>query len=308
MKTPLLSAIICTHNRARTVGGAIESLLAQDVEAGTCEILVVDNRSTDETRSIVASYGAGVRYIAEDTLGLAHARNAGWRNAAGRYVALLDDDAVASPEWARTILETFETVRPQPGCLGGRVHGIWEAPRPRWLADELLGVLTVVDWSDRPHAIEDLDREWLVGTNIAIPRAVLDAIGGFVPGLDRVGTRLLSSGDVFLQRQIRAAGHTVWYEPRVAVGHHIPAARLNRRWYRRRYFAQGLSDTLMRLIEEDLRGPARARAAVREAVALLRSRRDLAALLSRSDDPVRFTAHCWALIRCGHVAGLFGAA
>jgi glycosyltransferase involved in cell wall biosynthesis len=303
----LISAVICTHNRATYLPRAIESLLAQDLDASGYEVVVVDNRSTDATREIVAGYGQRVRYLYEPELGLAYARNTGWRSTRGRWVAFLDDDATADPDWLRAIVGAFETVRPEPGCVGGPVHAIWEAPRPRWLSDELMASLAIVRWTDRAHAISDLSREWLAGVNLAIPRAVLEDVGGFVTGLGRSGKRLLSSEDVFVQGQIMASGRTAWYDPRVKVGHHIAAARLRPRWFRQRYYAQGLSDTKMRLIQERLGPRARTGAALHEAITLLRQPSELAALFRRADDPAAFTAHCFALIRLGRIAGLLGA-
>jgi glycosyltransferase involved in cell wall biosynthesis len=48
-----IAGIICTHNRHHYLEGAIESLLAQTCP--DCEILVVDNASTDKTRQVVES-------------------------------------------------------------------------------------------------------------------------------------------------------------------------------------------------------------------------------------------------------------
>jgi glucosyl-dolichyl phosphate glucuronosyltransferase len=304
---PLISAVICTHNRARYLKGAIESLLDQDLGADAYEIVVVDNRSTDTTPEVVRGYGGRVRYIHEPNLGLAHARNTGWRTARGRWVALLDDDAIAHPTWLRAIVEVFETVRPEPGCVGGSVNAIWEAPRPRWVSDELLKSLAIIRWTDAAHAISDLSREWLAGVNLAVARVVLEEVGGFVAELGRSGTRLLSSEDVFLQRQIMATGRAAWYDPRVKVAHRIAAERLRPQWFRQRYYAQGLSDAKMRLLQGRLRAPGRVQAAVREAISLLRRPSEVAALFRRADDPAAFTAHCFALIRLGHIAGLLGA-
>jgi glycosyltransferase involved in cell wall biosynthesis len=305
--SPLISAVICTHNRAEYLPRAIDSLLNQDLGSAAYEIIVVDNRSTDATREIVEGYRERVRYLYEPELGLAQARNTGWRRARGRWIALLDDDAIASPSWLRAILEVFEGVRPEPGCVGGPVDAIWEAPRPRWLSDDLLTGLAIIRWTDTPHRISDLSREWLAGVNLAVSRSVLEGVGGFATGLDRSGSRLLSSGDVFLQRQIMAAGRAAWYDPRIIVSHRIVATRLRPRWFRQRYYAQGLSDIKMRLLREHLRTHARVRAAVREAIGLLRRPSEVAALFRQADDPAAFTAHCFALVRLGHIAGLLGA-
>jgi len=302
------SVILCTHNRANRLAGAVGSAIDQDEDPDIFEILVVDNASTDATRSTVESFGSRVRYVHEPRLGLAHARNTGWRHAQGEVAAYLDDDAVADAGWLRAILAAFGRAR-SPGCAGGPVRPMWEAPRPPWLADELLTSLTILDWPGGPHAITDLRAEWLAGANLAVGRALLETIGGFVEGLDRSGTRLLSSGDVYLQKQIAARGGIIWYDPAIAVTHAVPESRLTRAWFRERYWAQGLSDAMMQILEEDLHGHPwrRARTAVGEAARLLARPRDVKTLIHAGEDAAAFRDHCFARIRLGHVAGLAGA-
>ncbi|CAG0966566.1 partial Validoxylamine A glucosyltransferase, partial [Anaerolineae bacterium] len=168
-----ISAVICTHNRADCLPAAIESVLQQDLTPDRFELIVVDNRSNDGTHDVVSGFGDRVKLVKEPILGLSNARNAGWRAAQGVYVAMLDDDAVADPAWLRHILAAFEETRPEPACVGGRVWPIWESPRPAWLSDRTLLNLTVIDWSEVPHAVTDFQREWLAGANLAFPRAVL---------------------------------------------------------------------------------------------------------------------------------------
>lgn len=302
---PLVSVVICTHNRAEYLRKAIDSVLAQETAGLEFELLVVDNASVDGTASVCAEYAdrPHLRYLYEPQLGLCRARNAGWQAAAGRYVAYLDDDAVAVPGWLRAIADGFRC-SPEPGVVGGPVRPIWEAPRPRWLDDELAVGLTIIDWSPVQKLIPDLHLEWLVGANMAVPVRVLRDIGGFHPSLDRVGQRMLSSGDVFLQQQIKARGLDCLYHPDMAVGHLVPAARLTQRWFVNRYYWQGISDAVMQLLVERPTRARRAVLALGRALRLLGSPRQQRALCYRGEDPARFTARCFALIELGHVAGL----
>ena len=305
----LISAIICTHNRVDYLPKAIQSLIDQSIPKDTYEIIIVDNCSTDSTREEAARFSqqANIRYIYEPTLGLSHARNAGWRTAKGRYAAYLDDDAIACPVWLQTIIEVFETVVPRPGCVGGKVEPIWEAPRPAWLSDDLVTGLTVIDWSPTPFALPDLRQQWLAGVNIAFPVEVLERLRGFVSGLDRAGKKLLSSGDVFLEKQIVQAGFSCFYHPEMAVAHHIQKARLQQRWFTRRYYWQGISDAAMQLLEETPSRSECVRLASTKAVELLKSPGTLLNLAWPTDDPRRFTEKCFTLIAVGHIAGLLGA-
>ncbi len=308
--TILITGVICTHNRSGYLRKAILSLLGQQVSGGDYEILVVDNGSTDITRQVVASFieEKSVRYVYEPSLGLSYARNTGWRNARGEYIAYLDDDAVASPGWLEKILQVFSTVTPLPGCVGGKSDPVWEGIRPRWLSDSLLHGLAVINWGETPHFIDDLSREWLIGANMAIPAAVLKESGGFSAGLDRSGTHLLSSGDVFFEKQAAKKGYPCFYHPQIAITHHIHRSRLNRSWFRRRYFWQGYSDAVMEILEDGPSMMRRYRHALSRGLDLLTSSTTLRDLLCSSDDPSRFTRHCFGLIKVGHIFGLLGEA
>jgi len=307
---PTISVIVCTHNRASDLERALASVFEQDNRGVAYEIVVVDNRSTDATPQVVEraiEAGWPVRYVFEQELGLCNARNAGWRAAKGKICAYLDDDALAQPGWLRAIQSAF-AAHPDAGVAGGRVDPIWEAQRPSWLSDDVALSLTIVDWSKAPKLIDDVAMQWLVGANIALPRKTLEEVGGFHPALDRVGNRMLSSGDVFLQKQVMRRGYRCLYDPAIAVHHKVPASRLNQGWFLRRYFWQGVSDAVMQLLEERPSWTGRIRSAGRRTLALLASPAAVRSLVARTEDPHEFTRKCFALIEVGHIAGLLGAA
>lgn len=304
-----LSVIICTHNRVDYLAKAIKSLLCQTLPKQYFEIIVVDNCSTDATNAVVEQFCAeGVQYVFEPQLGLSHARNTGWQHSQGKYIAYLDDDAIASPSWLATILAVFEETYPQPGCIGGKTQGIWEADRPEWVSDELVTCLTVIDWFDTPYELKDLAQQWLVGANIAFLREALERVGGFAAGLDRIGNKLLSGGDVFLQKQIQKAGYTCYYHPEVLVWHHIPKTRLNQQWFVQRYFWQGVSDVMMDSIEYQPSGFKRLTYGGLKLGSILLSPQKLANLLLPRRTPKGFTQKCFTLIQLGQIYGLLGAA
>jgi glucosyl-dolichyl phosphate glucuronosyltransferase len=237
---------------------------------------------------------------------LCHARNAGWKIGRGDYVAYLDDDAVAHAGWMSAVLQAFHA-HPEAGIVGGRVDPIWEAQRPTWLSDEIALSLTILNWSKTLKIIQDPRSEWLVGANLALPRRVLGEVGGFNPALDRVGKRMLSSGDVLLQTEVMRRGYTCIYHPGMAVSHRVPASRLTKHWFRQRYFWQGVSDAAMEMVLDPSSRSRRMARAFRRGAKVATSIQTLRALSSQKDDPISFTRHCLALIEIGHVAGLLGA-
>ena len=105
MKTPLLSVVIPTWNRAQLVGDAIRSVLAQ----GAVEVILVDDASTDSTVELLESeFGDRIRLLRlEHRRGPGGARNAGARLALGEFVAFLDSDDVWLPGKFDAELEVF---------------------------------------------------------------------------------------------------------------------------------------------------------------------------------------------------------
>jgi glycosyltransferase involved in cell wall biosynthesis len=310
LREVLISVIICTRNRAELLGRAIQSVVDQDVPSDMFEVVVVDNASSDRTPSVARGFQdrIALRYVREEKIGLCMARNTGWRAASGRYVVFFDDDAVARPGWLCAIKGAFERAGPSAGVVGGRVDPIWEVSRPTWLADEIAGSLTIVHWGDDEKVIRDVGLEWLVGANMALPKHLLADIGGFHPWLDRVGSNLLSSGDVFLQKEVVRRGYDCLYVPAIAIEHWVPASRLTQKWFMRRFFWQGVSDAVMQLIERVPSPRQRLSLAAKRMRRVLRSPARLASLPFRTDSPDAFKKKCFTLIDVGYVAGLLGAA
>lgn len=307
---PLISVVICTHNRAGYLQTAIESVLEQDYPEGRYELVVVDNRSADDTAAVCAAFASDprFRYAYEGELGLCYARNRGWREARGEYVLYLDDDAIAEPDWLKATEAAF-AFAPNVGVVGGRVEPIWHAERPPWISDDVANSLTIIEWSPEPKLIPDVRVEWLAGVNMAVPMKVLEEVGGFDPRLDRIGTNMLSGGDVFLQQQIIERGYACVYHPGMSVRHVVSKARLEKAWFTRRYYWQGISDAVMELITARPGRLERVGRGLARLGRLLGRPRTLADLLRRTDDdPVRFQRRCFALIEVGHIVGLLGAA
>jgi len=107
VKTPLLSVVIPTWNRAQLVGDAIRSVLAQ--REGLVEAIVVDDASTDSTIELLETeFGDRIRLLRlEHRRGSGGARNAGARLARGEFVAFLDSDDVWLPGKFDAELEVF---------------------------------------------------------------------------------------------------------------------------------------------------------------------------------------------------------
>ncbi len=243
MSEPLISAVICTHNREQYLGAAIDSLLAQTLDS--YEIIVVDNASTDSTAAIAKARAATgkVRYLYEPTLGLSVARNQGAAAAQGQIVAYLDDDAEASAGWLAALLKVFDE-NSEVAIAGGKVTLIWppDALPPRWLSDDLSSGLGAYDLGDELIYIQQ-PALTPRGLNYAVRKQFLQEVGGFDTHLGRVGKNLLSNEEQQLTRLALERGWQVAYIPEALAAHNVAPARMKPGWFLSRSWWQGISES-----------------------------------------------------------------
>lgn len=242
---PKVSVVICTRNRAEFLEKCLLSVKEQTLAAHVFEVLVVDNGSTDETPLLLKKFSKQLPLtaITEPVVGLSRARNTGWQAARSDYIAFLDDDAMADPEWLASGLCSFETVRPVPAALTGPIRLVWEQKAPVWLTPDIQGCLGFLDFG--PDARKFGGQETLFGANCFFHRQSLERFGGFNERLGRFNTVLLSGEETLLQRQIENAGECLWYEPHASIRHWVSAMRTTRKWFYQRYYWGGVSDYFM---------------------------------------------------------------
>lgn len=110
-----VSIVVLSFNRKDTLARNLAALTQMVEEAG-CELIVVDNASTDGSAEIIPAMLAGrpnTRFIAnEDNLGVAGGRNAGWREASREFILNVDDDALVAID---AIVSMLSLMRAQPG-------------------------------------------------------------------------------------------------------------------------------------------------------------------------------------------------
>jgi len=104
---PLVSVIVVTVNHFGLLKQCLRSLHEQDYEP--IEIVVVDNGSIKDARGVLADEFPKVRVIRLDrNHGFAGGNNRGIEVSKGKYVALINNDAMADPEWISAMVATAE--------------------------------------------------------------------------------------------------------------------------------------------------------------------------------------------------------
>jgi glycosyltransferase involved in cell wall biosynthesis len=249
-----VSVVVCTWNRAESLGRLLASLAATTVPPGLAwEVLVVDNNSTDDTRAVVEraaiALDAPVRRVFEPTQGLCHARNRGIRESRGDIVAFLDDDVVVAPDWLARVVAAFRDH--DATYVGGRVVVTDEVSRPAWWDARYEGALGACDHGDRPIvAAADRVGGIGIGANMSIHRRAFETYGTFRPDLGRNRRRLIMGDDHEICVRLMRGGERVIYCPDVVVRQVPDAERLTRRYLLRWHFRLGEGHALLRDVLE----------------------------------------------------------
>jgi glycosyltransferase involved in cell wall biosynthesis len=299
----MLSVIVCTHDRWPFLQRCLAGLAAQQSAPGRFEVLVVDNASSDATATEASAFceaRAGFRYLREERLGLSVARNRGMDEAAGAYLAYIDDDAVPYPDWVARLLDAFERKDLLPHAVGGEIEPEWGAPPPPWLTPILRRFLTAeVGWSKQAIWLER--PQWICETNAAYRRDVLRHYGRWPEDLGRRGSSLLSNENIVNQRLLRDGGR-ILFDPAIRVRHHIHAERLTAAWLYRRAFWQGVSEAVVARRYPEALNPERKP----EEMFFPVGRGGLQALFERDGDPAHTEQRCLRLFDLGFLLQWYG--
>lgn len=99
-----VSVVIPAYNEEKYIGSCLKSVNDQEIKAD--EIIVVDNNSTDKTKSIAEKMEATV--IREKKQGMISARNKGFESAKYKIITRCDADVVVPRDWIKKIKQNFE--------------------------------------------------------------------------------------------------------------------------------------------------------------------------------------------------------
>lgn len=171
MTTPAISVVVPFFDSERHVGDCVESLRRQEGVDGDYEVIMVDNGSTDGSRSILDGV-ADITLLEESTPGAYAARNTGVRHARAPIIAFTDADCVVAPDWLRNIQLALQDT--SVAVLVGRCDYPAEASLSlRWLgAYEAAKAWYVINRCDPSF-------HFAYGNNMAVRASVFEEIGLF---------------------------------------------------------------------------------------------------------------------------------
>jgi glycosyltransferase involved in cell wall biosynthesis len=160
-----VSVIVPAFNEEQGLAQALGSIQAASASFAargwSCQLIVVDNNSTDRTASIAADAGAEV--VFEPINQISRARNAGAARATGEWLLFVDADSHPTPELFADVARAIEGGVALAG--GSTVRFDVRAPRAA------LGAHT---WNATSRIMR-----WAAGSFIFCDAAVFRAAGGF---------------------------------------------------------------------------------------------------------------------------------
>lgn len=252
----MITVLVCTLNRcqilAKTLGSVAVSALPAAVE---WEVLVIDNNSTDETRTVVEEftrrYDGRFRYVFESQPGKSFALNRGIREAKGDILVFTDDDVTFEANWLHNLTEPLK--RGEWAGVGGRTLLAETFDPPRWMAMEgpfnQAGILA---------AVFDLGSEACelklppYGANMAFRKEMFEKYGLFRTDLGPSPNQEIPrpNEDTEFGRRLLTAGERLRYEASAVVYHPVMRDRV-----RKQYFLSWWFDFGRALIREKGPGP-----------------------------------------------------
>ncbi|WP_295849862.1 glycosyltransferase family 2 protein [uncultured Xylophilus sp.] len=227
----LLTVCIATFRRAGTL-----VLLLDDLASQSCppqQVVVVDNDAAGSARPVVDAFrqrcgSIAVDYAIQPQLNLAITRNRTVDLARGRWLAFIDDDERALPDWIAHLLAT-QDLFPCDVVLAP-VHAVLPPAAPAWLVRS--GVYDALSFTTG----DTVPASAMRGGNMLIDRRWLrDAGGRFDPAFGQTGGECAD----LLKRLARSGARIVWSEE-AAVLEPVEPPRLDRDWILRRAWRTGL--------------------------------------------------------------------
>jgi glycosyltransferase involved in cell wall biosynthesis len=251
-ETPHISIVVSTYNRCEQLRHALAALLEQSTVDLICELIVVDNNSTDATRSVIESFlqsgGTHLQHLFEPRQGLSYGRNTGIARARAPLIAFTDDDVRPARDWAVRIKRCFDE-HPEVDFIGGKVLPRWRVQPPAWLTPDHWSPLALVDYGDQLFVVDPQRPFCLVGANLAFRREVFDRLGTFSPDLQRVKDGIGSAEDYDMHLRVWNAGGKGLYAPDVVVTSDVEPDRVTKSYHRKWYAGHGGFSARMRLKE-----------------------------------------------------------
>ncbi|BAY97876.1 glycosyl transferase family protein [Tolypothrix tenuis PCC 7101] len=245
---------IPTYNGGSRLPEILERLRNQlYTENISWEIIVVDNKSTDNTAEVVKTFQAAwqcpypLKYCFEEKQGAAYARKRAIAEARGKWIGFLDDDNYPVANWV-SVAYAFGQKHPNTGAYGSQIHPEWEVEPPTNF-QRLAPFLAITERGDLPLLYAPQNKLLPPSAGLVIRRqAWLDSMPNEMILTGRVSNNTLTGEDLEMLSYIQKSGWEIWYNPEMEIYHRIPSWRLQKEYLIPFFRGIGLSRYVTRMV------------------------------------------------------------
>lgn len=245
-----LSVIIPTRNRYKLLKKVLESLKKQTLDKDLFEVLIIDNGSTDETKSMCDEFKKDIknlRYFYDDRPGLHTGRNLGFLKSKSELLVYGDDDITVPNNWLESILMAFKN--PEVVLVGGNDIPEYEISPEEWVnnlwtsdgkGNRLLLPFSCIDMGTDSKFIP---ANYVFGCNFSIRKSILEITKGFHPdGMPDEFLCFRGDGETYVSEYIMKNNLKALFLPEASVNHFVSQKRMTYEYVNKINYRNGISE------------------------------------------------------------------
>lgn len=232
-ETSGVSVIICCYNSAVRLPETLNHLSRQVLKADLfLEILIVNNRSTDETKAVaqalrnaIINPAISLKILDEMQPGQMYARRTGVEAATYDTIVFCDDDNWLDPGYVQQAFELMQQ-NDQIGAAGGKIFPVTEVSPPHWFESYRTYYATGIPAAKTGDVSH---KTYVLGAGMVTRKHLF--LGMFtnqfptlLPG--RKGTELSTGDDFEYCKRLLLCGYRLYYHEQLSMQHFISAERL----------------------------------------------------------------------------------
>jgi glucosyl-dolichyl phosphate glucuronosyltransferase len=216
------SIILPSRNGADTLPMTLAALADVEKPHANVEIILVDNRSTDSTPTLMHEFAMDheAQFIQELKPGKSHALNTGISSASGELLVFMDDDVIVSKKWLKAFCRAADS-QVDVGVFAGQVRPSWQSEPPDWLKNlSEIGMACGCTSVETPAG--PITPSGVKGANVAVRKSTLGSLR-FDTQVSNYGASSVSVGgeDTRLMQTLEGRGNQISYVMDALVQHLI---------------------------------------------------------------------------------------
>jgi glycosyltransferase involved in cell wall biosynthesis len=251
-----ISIIICCFNSRLLLEQTLKHIGAQNIGEIACEVILVDNASTDNTQQTAESIWRvngsdkiNLKIVYEPQPGLSYARKRGINESVYDYIIFCDDDNWLNENYAQNTFKLFQS-NEDAAILGGIATARFEdiSSKPKWFDKFYHG------YAIGPQGIEESYVNIVYGAGMAARKSFLKKIIDMYPMIlhGRKQQQLTAGDDAEICFRMRLAGYKILFSPELTFQHFLTVKRLNWNYLKKLHTGFARSHVILKLYERAL--------------------------------------------------------